>query len=72
MEFKEVTAFFKDLLDGPQYEDDCLVNGGSVGYYDKKGRSYQKYVGQFKKAIDIDQVLGIYVADYYVPIKEYD
>lgn len=60
------------IVDSPNLEDDCLVNGGSVAYYDKKGRSYQKYVGQFKKAIDIDQVLGIYVADYYVPIKEYD
>lgn len=60
------------IVDSPDLEDDCLVNSGSVVYYDKKGRSYQKYVGQFKKAIDINQVLGIYVADYYVPIKEYD
>lgn len=60
------------IVDSPNLEDDCLVDGGSVAYYDKEGHSYQKYVGQFKKAIDIDQVLGIYVADYYVPMKEYD
>lgn len=60
------------IVDSPNLEDDCLVNGGSIRYYDKKGRSYQKYVGQFKKAIDINQVLGIYIADYYVPIKQYD
>lgn len=60
------------IVDSPNLEDDCLVNGGSVLYYDKKGHSYQRYVGQFKKAIDINQVLGIYVADCYVPIKQYE
>lgn len=60
------------IVDSPREEDDCLVNGGSVGWYDKKGHSYQKYVGQFKKAIDINQVLGIDIADYYVPLKQYD
>lgn len=60
------------IVDSPDIDDECLVNGGSIGYYDRKGRSYQKYVGQFGKAIDIEQVLGIYIADYYVPIKQYE
>lgn len=60
------------IVDSPNLEDDCLVNGGSIGWYDKNGHSYQKYVGQFKKAIDIGQVIGIYIADYYVPLKEYE
>lgn len=60
------------IVDSPNLEDDCLVNGGSVLNYDKKGHSYQKYVGQFEKAIDINQVLGITIADYYVPIKQYE
>ncbi len=60
------------IVDSPNEEDEYLVGGGSISYYDKKGRSYQKYVGQFNEAIDIDQVLGIYIADYYVPIKEYE
>lgn len=60
------------IVDSPDIEDDCLVSGGSVGNYDKNGRSYQKYVGQFKKAIDINQVVGITIADYYVPIKKYE
>lgn len=60
------------IVDSPNLEDDCLVDGGSTGCYDKNGHSYEKYVGQFKKSIDIDQVLGIYIADYYVPLKEYD
>lgn len=60
------------IVDSPNLEDEGLVNGGSIGYYEKKGHVYQKYVGQFKKAIDISQVRGIYIADYYVPLKEYE
>lgn len=60
------------IVDSPNLEDDCLVSGSSVTNYDKKGHSYQKYVGQFEKAIDINQVIGIYIADYYVPLKEYE
>lgn len=60
------------VVDSPDPESDCLVNGGSTSWYDKNGHSYQKYVGQFKEAIDINQVIGIYIADYYVPLKEYE
>lgn len=60
------------IVDSPDAGDQCLVSGGSYGYYDKKGRSYQKYVGQFEEAIDINQVLGITIADCYVPIKKYE
>lgn len=60
------------IVESPDLEDDCLVSGGSIGYYDKKGHSYQKYVGQFEKAIDINQVIGITIADCYVPIKQYE
>lgn len=59
------------IVDSPN-DDKCLVSGGSISNYDKKGHSYEKYVGQFEKAIDIDQVLGIYIADCYVPIKQYE
>lgn len=60
------------LLDSPQPEAKTLVKSGSVKPYEKKGRLYQKYVWQFEKALDIDRVLGIYLADYYVPLKSYD
>lgn len=53
-------------------DDQCLSSGGSVSNYDRKGHSYEKYVGQFEKAIDIDQVLGITIGDCYVPIKQYE
>ncbi|MDE6567998.1 MAG: hypothetical protein K2K70_09760 [Lachnospiraceae bacterium] len=59
------------IVDDPN-DDKCLVSAGSVSNYDKKGHSYEKYVGQFGKAINIDQVLGIYIADCYVPIKQYE
>lgn len=60
------------VVDDPDPEAKLLVEGSSVDEYEKKGRTYQKYVAQFKKAIDIDKVLGIYIADYYVPLKKYD
>lgn len=60
------------IVDSPNLDDKCLVSGSSVANYDKNGRSYQKYVGQFEKEIDIDQVLGITIADCYVPIKQYE
>lgn len=60
------------IVESPNLEDETLVNGGSVGQYEKKGRVYQKYVGQFRKAVDISQVMGIYISDYYVALKNYD
>lgn len=60
------------IVDSPNLEDDSLVCGGSIGEYEENGRTYQKYVGQFEEAVDIDKVIGIYIADYYVPIKEYE
>ncbi len=60
------------VVDSPNLEDECFVSGGSIGQYEENGRVYQKYVGQFKEAIDISQVMGIYIADYYVPLKDYD
>ena len=60
------------IVESPDPKDKGLVNGGSISQYEKKGRVYQKYVGQFRKAIDISQVMGIYIADYYVPFKNYD
>lgn len=60
------------LLDSPDPEAQTLVKSSSVKPYEKKGRLYQKYVWQFGKALDIDRVLGIYLADYYIPMKSYD
>ncbi len=60
------------IVDSPNLEDDILVDSESVEDYDRKGRTYQKYIGQFKEAVNIDKVLGIYIADYYVPLKKFE
>ena len=60
------------LLEGPNPEAETLAKSGSVESYEKEDRLYQKYVWQFWKALDIDRVIGIYLADYYVPFKSYD
>lgn len=59
-------------VNSPDLKEKGLSDGGSISVYEKKGRTYQKYVGQFRKAIDISQVVGLYVSDYYVPVKNYD
>ena len=60
------------IVSSPYLEDDCLESGGSVGQYEENGRVYQKYVSQFREAVDISRVVGIYIADYYVPLKDYE
>lgn len=60
------------IVESPNLEDESFVSSGSIGQYEENGRVYQKYVGQFKEAVDISQVMGIYIADYYVPLKDYD
>lgn len=60
------------IVESPNLEDETFISGGSIGQYEEDGRVYQKYTGQFKEAVDISQVMGIYIADYYVPLKEYE
>lgn len=59
------------IVADPNTEEPGLVVGGGIEQYEKKGRVYEKYVGQFKEAIDINKVIGIYISDYYVPLQEY-
>lgn len=60
------------IVSSPRMEDETLSVGGEIAYSEKNGKKIVKYVYQFEKAIDINQVLGIYIADYYIPIKEYE
>lgn len=57
------------LVDSPKVEEKGLVSGSSVSEYERKGRVYHKYTGQFEKAVDISKVLGVYVEGCYVPVK---
>lgn len=60
------------LVDSPDPEKDTFTSGSSISEYEKKGRTYNKYVCQFPKAVDTSRVLGIYIGDCYVPVKEFD
>ena len=60
------------IVTSSKSEEESIEDSGSISEYEKKGRVYQKYVGQFKKAIDINQVLGIYIEDYYISLKKYE
>lgn len=60
------------VVDSPNMEERKLTSGGSVTEYEKDGRIYHEYVCQFAEAIDTGQVLGIYIEDGYVPLKEYE
>ncbi|MCH5251753.1 MAG: hypothetical protein J1F22_02155 [Lachnospiraceae bacterium] len=60
------------IVDSPNLQDKTLVNSSGVSEYEKKGKIFHKYVCQFDKAVDINQVLGIYIGDCYVPLKEYE
>lgn len=60
------------IVSSPRMKDKTLSVGGEVAYSEKKGKKIVTYVYQYEKAIDINQVLGIYIADYYIPVKEYE
>lgn len=59
------------IVDSPNVEDEVIISSGSVSQYEKKGKTYNKYVCQFNNAINTDMVLGIYVGDCYVSLKEF-
>lgn len=60
------------LVTSPNAEDIMLSGGGSVAEYEEDGKTLHKYVCQFDRAIDTGQVLGVYMEDCYVPLKEYE
>lgn len=60
------------LVDSPEEDVKTFIESASVSEYEKKGRVLNKYVCQFPKAIDINRVMGVYIEDCYVPLKEYD
>ena len=60
------------MVDTPEVDVKTLTSGSSVSEYQKGDRTFHKYVCQFDKAVDINQVLGIYIEDCYIPMKEYE
>lgn len=53
-------------------EEGDLASGGSITEYEEKGKIFNKYVYQFDRAIDVSQVVGIYIGDCYVPVKRFE
>lgn len=59
-------------VDSPELDVDTLTDESGESEYQKKGKTYRKYVCQFRKAQDISKIVGIYVSDCYVPVKNYE
>lgn len=57
------------VVDSPDSDKETFTSGSSITEYEKKGKVFHKYVSQFKKAINTRQVVGIYIEDCYVPLK---
>lgn len=74
----DVTIRFKmidgseQIVDSSNFEDETLVSSSDYTQYEKKEKTFERYVGQFKNAIDINKIFGIYVGDCYIPLKEYN
>lgn len=60
------------IVTDPESEEPGLTSGGSVTEYEEDRKVFNKYVYQFDRAIDIGQVLGIYIGDCYMLLKEYE
>lgn len=52
--------------------ESTISNTVSNYIFQESGKTYIERTCQFDKPVDAGQVLGIYVEDCYVPIKEYD
>lgn len=54
-------------------EEEKIISGGGECYvYQENEKAYIKYTYQFDNPIDTAQVIGVYVEDCYVSLKEYD
>lgn len=60
------------LVDSPDPDAKTFTSSSSISEYEKKGKVYHKYVSQFKKAINISQVVGIYIEDCYMSFKNFE
>ena len=56
---------------GAQEGEMILTSEGSITEYEEDNKTMLKYVYQFGEAINTGHVLGIYIEDCYVPLKEF-
>lgn len=59
-------------VESPRSEEETLSSGGSITIFQKKGKLYSKQISQFAKTIDTSRVLGVYIENCYVPLKEFE
>lgn len=72
------TAVRLKMIDGSEkvvmshdMEESTIVSSGSSEFSQKKGKTYKTDSYQFKKTMDTSKVIGVYLEDYYVSLKEY-
>lgn len=54
-------------------EDDKIISeGGDCYVYQENEKTYIKYTNQFDNPLDIAKVIGVYVENCYIPLKESD
>ena len=57
------------IVQSPDPDAKEITSSGSMAESEKGDRTYLKYVSQFEKAVDINQILGVYIEDLYVPVR---
>lgn len=57
------------IVQSPDPDAKEITSSGSMSESEKGDRTYLKYVSQFEKAVDINQILGVYIEDLYVPVR---
>lgn len=57
------------IVQSPDPDVKEITSGGSIVESEKGDKTYLKYVSQFEKAIDINQIVGVYIEELYVPIR---
>lgn len=57
------------IVQSPDPDAKEITSSGSMAESEKGDRTFLKYVSQFEKAVDINQVVGVYIEDLYVPVR---
>ncbi len=58
------------LLMSPDLEEPTEVQSSSTSYSNKGKKVYQRNKFEFEETIDVAQVIGLYIEDLYIPVKD--
>lgn len=63
------------MIDGIEYTimshelgENKFIESGSIAFEEENGKTLQKNILEFSNAVDINQIIGIYVEDLYIPV----